>query len=122
MVSFWMVLFIHTLIFVGINSRMIASTALATVVPDQPDRGAFMALDSSFQQVAGGVAAVAAGFIVFQTSDGVIEGYPNLAWTVITLMLLTLGLMYSINRIVNNKTQAFSLEALPDDIESIVKV
>lgn len=103
MVPFWLVLLIHTLIFVGINARMIASTALATIVPDQLDRGAFMALDSSFQQVAGGLAATAAGYIVFQAADGMIQGYPSLGWTVIAIMSLTLGLMYAINSIVKNK-------------------
>lgn len=104
MVPFWMVLFIHTLIFVGINARMIASTALATVVPDQPDRGSFMALDSSFQQVAGGVAATAAGLIVYQASDGMIHRYSLLGFVVIGVMLLTIWLMYVINRMVKRRT------------------
>lgn len=102
-VPFWLVVLLHTLLFVGINSRMIASTALATVVPDQPDRGAFMALDSSFQQVAGGVAATAAGLIVYQASNGVILGYPFLGWVVIGVMVVTIGLMYAIHRIVIKK-------------------
>ncbi|MEZ5044717.1 MAG: MFS transporter [Saprospiraceae bacterium] len=102
-VPFWLVVLLHTLLFVGINSRMIASTALATVVPDQPDRGAFMALDSSFQQVAGGVAATAAGLIVYQASNGVILGYPFLGWVVIGVMVVTIGLMYAIHRIVIRK-------------------
>jgi len=122
MVPFWIVLFIHSLIFVGINARMIAASALATVVPDQTDRGAFMALDSSFQQIAGGLAATAAGYIVFQTSDGMIEGYPNLAWTIIALMSLTLGIMYAIDRIVKSKIDPSSLEPLPVDTESLVEV
>ncbi|GJM31266.1 MAG: hypothetical protein DHS20C18_02670 [Saprospiraceae bacterium] len=102
MVPFWLVVILHTLLFIGINARMIASTALATVVPNQPDRGAFMALDASFQQVAGGVAATAAGLIVYQASDGMIEGYSVLGFVVIGVMLVTIGLMYTINRIVKN--------------------
>lgn len=100
---FWLVVCLHTLLFMGINARMIASTALATVVPHQPDRGAFMALDASFQQVAGGVAATAAGWIVYQATDGVIHGYPSLGWVVIGVMFVTIGLMYAINRIVKRK-------------------
>ena len=99
-VSFWLILVLHTLLFLGINARMIASTALATVVPDPPDRGAFMALDSSFQQVAGGVAATAAGWIVYQASDGLLHGYPALGWVVIGVMVVTIGLMYAIHLIV----------------------
>jgi predicted MFS family arabinose efflux permease len=102
-VPFGLVVLLHTLLFIGINARMIASTALATAVPDQQDRGAFMAFDSSFQQVAGGIAATAAGWIVYQTSDGMIHGYPYLGLTVIALMFVTIGLMYSIHKIVQRK-------------------
>jgi predicted MFS family arabinose efflux permease len=102
-VPFWLVVLLHTLLFIGINARMIASTALATVVPDKHDRGAFMALDSSFQQVAGGVAATAAGWIVFQAADGMIHGFPSLGWTVIGVMAITIGLMYLIHRIVQRR-------------------
>jgi len=102
-VPFWLVVVLHTLLFIGINARMIASTALATVVPEKHDRGAFMALDSSFQQVAGGVAATAAGWIVFQASDGMIHGFQSLGWTVIGVMAITIGLMYLIHRMVRRK-------------------
>ncbi|HPF64823.1 MFS transporter [Lentimicrobium sp.] len=102
-VPFWLVVLLHTLLFIGINARMIASTALATVVPEMPDRGAFMALDSSFQQVAGGVAATAAGWIVYQAADGMIHGFPSLGWTVIGVMAITIGLMYLIHRIVQRR-------------------
>ncbi|MEZ4939769.1 MAG: MFS transporter [Saprospiraceae bacterium] len=103
-VPFWLVLLLHTLLFIGINARMISSTALTTVVPDQQDRGAFMALDSSFQQVAGGIAATAAGWIVYQTSDGMIHRYSSLGWTVIGIMFVTIGLMFAINLIVQKKS------------------
>jgi predicted MFS family arabinose efflux permease len=102
-IPFWLVVVLHTLLFIGINARMIASTALATVVPEKNDRGAFMALDSSFQQVAGGVAATAAGWIVFQASDGIIQGFQSLGWTVIGVMVITIGLMYFIHRIVQRR-------------------
>ncbi|MCB0642166.1 MAG: MFS transporter, partial [Phaeodactylibacter sp.] len=102
-VPFGLVLLLHTLLFVGINARMIASTALATIIPYPQDRGAFMALDSSFQQVAGGIAATAAGWMVYQAADGMIHGYPLLGWTVIAILCLTIGLMYSIHRIVKRR-------------------
>ncbi len=103
-VPFGIVLFIHTLLFIGINGRMIASTAIATDIPNQQDRGAFMALDSSFQQLAGGVAATAAGWIVYQAADGIIHGYPNLGWTVIAIMFITIILMFAIHRIIQQKS------------------
>jgi len=103
-IPFWTVVLANTLLFVGINARMIASSALATVVPVPTERGAFMALDSSFQQLAGGVAATAAGWIVYQTSDGIIHGYPTLGWTVTGVMLATTGLMYIIHLMVDGNS------------------
>ncbi|MEZ4800906.1 MAG: MFS transporter [Flavobacteriales bacterium] len=102
-VPLWLVVLLHTLLFIGINARMIASTALATVVPDPRERGTFMALDSSLQQVAGGIAATAAGWIVFQSEDGMIHGFSTLGWTVIGAMTLTLFLMYSIQKMVERR-------------------
>ena len=105
-VPLWVVVVVNALFMVGINARMIASTALATVVPAPQDRGAFMALDSSLQQVAGGVAATAAGWIVYQAPDGMISGYPSLGWTVIGMMCVTIALMYAIYLMVNRNRQA----------------
>ncbi len=39
----------------GIMSRMVPSTILATAIPDMKDRGAFMSINSSLQQMAGGI-------------------------------------------------------------------
>ena len=100
---FWLVVTLHTLLFMGVNARMISSSALATVVPKAQDRGAFMAVDASLQQVSGGVAAAAAGLIVHQSSDGVIHQYPALGWAVIGLMVVTIGLMVAINGIVKGR-------------------
>lgn len=100
---FWLVVSLHTLLFLGINARMISSTALATIMPDKPDRGAFMALDASFQQLMGGIAATLAGFIVFQAPDGKIQGYPTLGWVIISVMLATVGLMYVISKVIKRR-------------------
>jgi len=102
-VQFWMVALLHTFLLICINTRMITSSALATVVPSEQDRGAFMALDASAQQVASGVAASIAGLIVNQKSNGMIQGYSSLGWVVITLMLMTLALMFMINQIVKEQ-------------------
>ena len=50
----------------GVMSRMIPSSALITGIPAMPDRGAFMSINSSLQQIAGGIAAAFAGMIVLQ--------------------------------------------------------
>ncbi len=100
-VDAWLVILINTLLFIGINARMVTSTAIATILPHQADRGTFMALDASLQQLAGGIAASAAGLIVFQTDNGMISQYPLLGFLVILLMMATIGFMFLINRLVH---------------------
>lgn len=99
----WVIISIHTFIFLGINARSIGSSALGTVIPEAEDRGAFMAVDASIQQAVGGVAAAVAGLIVFQSKDGMINNFPNLGWVVITIMIFTIGVMYMIDRIVKRR-------------------
>ena len=59
-VALWQLIIVNTLMFASIMSRMIPSQALMTAVPAMADRGAFMSVNSSLQQVAGGVASVIA--------------------------------------------------------------
>src|SRR6185437_2522676 len=56
----WVVV-VNCLMWVGISSRMISSSALVSAIPTPTDRGAYMAISSSIQQVSGGVAAMVGG-------------------------------------------------------------
>jgi predicted MFS family arabinose efflux permease len=49
----WVIL-INIVLFIAITTRMIASQALASAVPDLQDRGAFMAVNNSVAQLSGG--------------------------------------------------------------------
>ncbi len=62
----WLVMIFNVVMMMGILSRMVPSSALTTAIPDIQDRGAFMSVTSSLQQIAGGVAAASAGMIVSQ--------------------------------------------------------
>jgi MFS family permease len=69
--SQWLVMIVNELMMMGILSRMMPGVALTTAIPDLADRGAFMSINSSLQQIAGGVAAAAAGMIVQQKPSSV---------------------------------------------------
>jgi predicted MFS family arabinose efflux permease len=97
------VIAINIFLFAAINARMIASQALASAVPDLPDRGAFMAVNNSIAQLSGGVAAAVAGLIVIQLPGQPLQRYDILGWVVAGASLLTIGLMYPINKIVMAK-------------------
>lgn len=103
---FWLVTLISVLMFAGVSSRMIASSALISAVPDPQDRGAFMSVNSSVQQISGGIATFVAGLIVVQGSDGKLERYGMLGWVVIGATALTVFLMYFLNQYVMQKAAA----------------
>lgn len=96
----WLVILINVLLFIGISARMIATGALISAVPELQDRGAYMSINSSLQQFAGGTAAAVAGLIVVQTPGGQIDHYGLLGGVVVFAMVVTLGLMYSVHKIV----------------------
>ncbi|MEM8968056.1 MAG: MFS transporter [Bacteroidota bacterium] len=69
-INWWILMIIHSLLFIGTTARMVSSTALAILVPAAEKRGAFMLLDASIQQLAAGLSAVLAGWIVLEAIDG----------------------------------------------------
>lgn len=96
----WMVIVINVVLFIAIMSRMISSQALASAVPKPQDRGAFMSINASTAQISGGIATSIAGLIVIQNGDGTLGNYNILGYVVATAMLITIALMFNVNRIV----------------------
>lgn len=97
------VLLLNILLFAGVLSRIIPAQALMTAVPEPQDRGAFMSVNSSIQQISGGVASAVAGLIVVQTEGKAIENYDVLGYLVVISMVITLIMMYNINNYVMKK-------------------
>jgi predicted MFS family arabinose efflux permease len=97
------VILINVILFICLTSRMAPSQALMSAVPDPRDRGAFMSVNASVQQLSGGIAAGVAGLIVYQSPDGHIERYGLLGFIVCGAMISTLVMMYFINEAVKRK-------------------
>jgi predicted MFS family arabinose efflux permease len=94
----YMAVIVNILLFLGITTRMISSSALITAIPKPADRGAFMSINSSTQYLAGGIAATIAGQIVTQqTPDSEVENYGTLGIVVIVSMIAVLGFMYMLH-------------------------
>lgn len=91
------VIIVNTVMFIGIFSRMIPSQALMSALPTPADRGAFMAVSSSLQQISGGVAAVIAGYIVVKKPDGFIEHFDILGYVLVGTVTVTVFMMKYIN-------------------------
>jgi len=103
--AFGWVLLINICMMIGIMSRMVPSSALTSAVPDQSDRGAFMSINASLQQIAGGIAAVLAGFIVIQQDKtSPLQHYDIVGYVVAAVTLISIFLMARVNKIANRKT------------------
>lgn len=100
------VIALNIVLFIAITARMVSAQALSSAVPDARDRGAFMAINSSLQQLAGGLAAWSAGLIVVQTAAGPLQHYEELGYVVAGAMLITIILMFKVNGLVRAKLMA----------------
>jgi predicted MFS family arabinose efflux permease len=107
----WLVVLVNVIMIMGITSRMIAASALMTAIPAPPDRGAYLSIQSSVQQISGGLASVLGGFIVAQTDGGALQHFDVLGNVVVGTTLLSIGLMYVIDRSIKQK--ALSAAAAP---------
>lgn len=92
------VIIINVVLFASIFSRMIPSQALISAIPIPENRGAFMSVNSSLQQISGGVASVVAGFIVSEAPDGKILNFDKLGYLLTSTVLISIYLMYKISR------------------------
>jgi predicted MFS family arabinose efflux permease len=100
----WMVTIISVIMFIGISARIISSSAMISTIPTVADRGAFMSINSSIQQISGGVSTFIAGLIVVQNTSGKLERYTMLGLTVIGSMIVALGLIYWLTQHLKKQT------------------
>jgi predicted MFS family arabinose efflux permease len=94
----WILVGVLVILQIGIFSRMISASALMSALPAPADRGAYMSISSSLQQMAGGAAAVLSGTIVVESVDGVLAHFDRVGYVLVGTTLLTLSMMYLINR------------------------
>ncbi len=95
----WVVILTNIVLYTGISSRLISSSALISGVPEMKDRGAYMGINSSIQQVSGGIASFVAGLIIFQPSKNApLQNFDTVGYVAACSMLITLGMMFVINR------------------------
>jgi len=117
-VPVWQLIIVNMIMFAGIMSRMIPATALMTAIPSIEDRGAFMSINSSLQQVAGGVASVIAGLIIFQEPNGRLQHFNTLGYVTISVMILCVYLVLIISRRVAKKMSTV-IEVPATEVEEV---
>ncbi|MEO7775071.1 MAG: MFS transporter [Steroidobacteraceae bacterium] len=89
---------VNVVMFIGVFSRMIPFQALMTQVPAPTHRGSFNAVSASLSQLAGGLAAVVAGHIVYQDADGKLLNYDVAGYVVVATSLLACLLLWRIEK------------------------
>ncbi len=98
--AFWLVVVLNILMMMGVMSRMVPSSALTSAIPDLEDRGAFMSINASLQQIAGGVAAAVAGMIVVQKTEfSPLENYNTVGYVIVVISILSIFLMYRVSKL-----------------------
>ncbi|OOQ60672.1 MFS transporter [Mucilaginibacter pedocola] len=103
----WLVMILNVMMMMGVMSRMVPSSALTSAIPDMADRGAFMSINSSLQQIAGGVAAVAAGAIVTKKTDySPLEHYDIVGYVIVVISVLSILGMLRVDKLTKKKMES----------------
>lgn len=94
----------------AILGRAVPAMALVSALPRMQDRGAFMSINSSLQQIAGGVAAFAGGLIVVQqTKTSPLQHYNTLGYVIVVVLIANIFQMYRVSNIIKAKKHADKL-------------
>jgi predicted MFS family arabinose efflux permease len=94
----WLLIVINMAVFAAVMSRMSPAMALNSMVPKPEDRGAYMSVSSSLQQVAGGVGSALAGMIVVQSSkDSPLQHFDVLGYVLVAVFILCIYLVGRMN-------------------------
>lgn len=100
-VHFAIVIIMNILMMIGIMSRMVPAMALTSALPQMQDRGAFMSINSSLQQIAGGIAAGIGGMIVVQkTKTSPLLHYNTLGYVIVVIIIINIIMVYRVSNII----------------------
>lgn len=105
-VPFWIILTMNIFFMMGIMSRMIPAMALTSSLPQMQDRGAFMSINASLQQIAGGLAAAVGGMIVVQKDKfSPLQHYDTLGYVIVGLTIICVYMVYRVNTLIKQRQQ-----------------
>lgn len=104
-IPLWMIIVLNVLMLMGIMSRMIPATTLTTAIPVMQDRGAYMSISASLQQIAGGLASFVAGLIVVQKDNfSTLEHYDTLGIVAASISLICIFMVYRVSQLAQQPT------------------
>ena len=98
---------VQVIMMCGIMARMVPAQALNTAIPEPADRGAFMSINASLQQLAGGIAAFMGGLIVQQqTKTSPLEHFDWLGYLVVAIILMNIIFVRRVYLFVSRKSSS----------------
>ncbi|MDQ3048736.1 MAG: MFS transporter [Bacteroidota bacterium] len=86
-VPYYLVLIVTAFFFIFAGGRMIPAQAMITSVVLPKQRGGFMSINSSLQQIATGFAALFAGLIIHKSGNGELQNYDYVGYIGIALTI-----------------------------------
>jgi len=109
-IPFPLVMMMNILMMIGIMSRVVPAMALVSALPKMQDRGAFMSINSSLQQFAGGIAAGVGGMIVVQkTKISPLQHYNTLGYVIVVIIILNIIQLYRVSNLIKVRKHADKL-------------
>jgi len=103
-IPLWGIMIFNVSMMIGIMSRMVPSMALVSGLPQMHDRGAFMSINSSLQQLAGGIAAGIGGLIVVQKTElSPLENFNIVGIVTSAFCLIGIWAIYRVSKFVKAK-------------------
>ncbi|QNL49226.1 MFS transporter [Olivibacter sp. SDN3] len=104
---FWLVISLNILMMISIMGRMVPSSALTSAVPQKQDRGAFMSINASLQQIAGGIGAVISGLIVYQQDKTTpLMHYNYVGYTVVAITIISILMVRRVDGLIKAQSVA----------------
>lgn len=95
-IPLWQALIVTGIFFILANGRMVPSTTMVTSVIKPENRGSFMSLRSSIQQISSGLAAMLAGTLITESPSTVtagakaLIGYENVGYVAIFFSIIAI--------------------------------
>jgi len=100
-VPFILIVGLNVLMMAAIMGRIVPAMALVSALPKMQDRGAFMSINSSLQQIAGGIAAGVGGLIVVQqTKTSPLQHYNTLGYLIVAIIIANIIQMYRVSNLI----------------------
>ena len=100
-IPFFLILILNILMMTAIMSRIVPAMALVSALPKMQDRGAFMSINASLQQIAGGIAAGIGGMIVVQkTKISPLQHYDILGYVIVVIIIFNIIQLYRVSNLI----------------------